>query len=178
VHYPIIRTISKPRVLSYLPLREPEISMTIKFGTTLWEPHIYTDEQTKYTFGDFNSLLPNPVFHLTSAIFLKKNCSRTHSEPKFVWRGGGVILMPGLKGSGTPFRLASFWERTSWTAFWHLTMIIVSCNHPSYKYISRLCFNSYKSCMCSYIKLIFWYIKNTLLSEYWAFHHPHHVLGK
>jgi hypothetical protein len=44
---------------------------------------------------------------MTSAIFLNKIGSGTHSDPKFSQRGGGVVSMPE-KGSGMPFQLVSF----------------------------------------------------------------------
>jgi hypothetical protein len=44
----------------------------------------------------------------SSAIFLKKGGSGTHSDPKFSWRQGLVIPIPGKVGSGTLFQVASF----------------------------------------------------------------------
>jgi hypothetical protein len=42
-----------------------------------------------------------------SAIFLNKIGSGMHSNPKFGFIGGGIILMPEKKGSGVPFQLLS-----------------------------------------------------------------------
>jgi hypothetical protein len=51
-------------------------------------------------------------------IFFRKWFRNAKSGPKFGRRGVVlVILMPGEKGSGTPFRIACFWERTFGTAF-------------------------------------------------------------
>jgi hypothetical protein len=53
-----------------------------------------------------------------SAIFLRKIGSGTHSDPKFGRRWWVLVIStPGKEGSRTPFRLESFSERTSGTAF-------------------------------------------------------------
>jgi hypothetical protein len=57
------------------------------------------------------SSILNNVVHIvtTSVIFINKVGSGAHRDPKFGRRGGGVSYIDArIKGSGTPFRPASF----------------------------------------------------------------------
>jgi hypothetical protein len=58
----------------------------------------------------FTSCVETFFIGMHRAIFLKKIGSGTHSDPEFGWRRGDVtyMSMPGKKGSGMPFWLASF----------------------------------------------------------------------
>jgi hypothetical protein len=60
------------------------------------------------------------VTHEALLFFKRKVGSGTHSDPKLSWRRGGVSYIDASKkkgGSGTPFMLPSFYERTFGTAF-------------------------------------------------------------
>jgi hypothetical protein len=59
-------------------------------------------------------------FNYTAVFFFWKTFLYAKSGQKFGRRGVVLVIrMPGIKGSGTLFRLASSWERTSGKAFRH-----------------------------------------------------------
>jgi hypothetical protein len=83
----------------------------------------WLDQHPAWATGQLQATCPLPDTHRedTALYFLKKGSEtkRVIQKPK-IWsmKGGISYTNARNKGSGTLFRLASLWERTSETVFW------------------------------------------------------------